>query len=88
MNKIIDGIFVVISAIAFVGGILLAYVLYVVGRAIGLISAGAGAIPGAETMMNTMNIMLLVGWVFVIVVLLSSAYAFWAGIGKLRAKKK
>ena len=88
--KIVDAIFVVIGIISFIGGLVTAYVFVQLGRAMEIIqSTAAGAnIAGAQQAISTLNMVIVLGWIWIIMVLLSSGYTIWLGVERIRSKKK
>ena len=88
--KIIDGILVIISVIAFVGALLAAYVLLQVGATLNSLPAiaGFGGVEGLQDAVSMFNMMITFGWIWVIAVVLSSLYAIWVGVQRIREKGK
>ena len=87
--KILDGILVFVSIIAFIGAIIAAYVFLQVGSALSsLASDTTGQIAGVQESVDMFNTILAVGWIWIIAVILSSAYAIWAGMQRIRKKTK
>lgn len=87
--KIIDGILVFVSIIAFIGAIIAAYVFVQVGAALSsLASDTTGQIAGVQESVSVFNTILAVGWIWIIAVILSSAYAIWAGMQRIKKKTK
>lgn len=90
--KIFDVVMVIVSAIALLGSLVTMYILVQVGGALNLITASETSqfIDPAtlSTFVQTINTVSLFGWVWAISVFLSSLYAGWLGIKRMRAKGK
>ncbi len=92
--KILDVVFVVIGIIAFIGGLVAAYIFVQTGAALDVLKerVAAGTATGAidvqnfQYVMDTFNAFLVAGWIWIVAVLLSSGYAIWSGVQKIREK--
>lgn len=87
-------LYVVAGIVAVVGALAAAYILIVLGQAIGAISTAnpADFPPGTDLALmqesaRSLGTLILVSWVWIASVLLSGMFSIKAGIGKLRGKK-
>ena len=91
--KIVDLVAVIISFIALIGSLIAMYVLVQVGIALSAFtdaSAGLGTeiAAGVSQYMQVMQTFLLFGWVWGVAVLITSLYAIYVGVKRIRTKTK
>jgi len=91
--KIVDLVAVIISFIALIGSLIAMYVLVQVGIALNAFTGaasglGSEVVSGVSQFMGIMQTIMLFGWVWSVAVLVTSLYAIWVGIKRLRAKTK
>ena len=88
--KIFDTVLVAVSAIAFIGSLIGAYVLFQVCAALQTLNSqpNFAQIPGLEDSISLFSGILAIGWVWILTVIASSLYAVWAGVQRIRKKQK
>jgi hypothetical protein len=88
--KVLDAIMVVLGMVSLVGSLVAMYVLAEISEAVnalaGFDTAGLG-IGGFSSIISTVQFIIAIGWIWLVIVLLTSAYAVYVGIKRLRGKK-
>jgi hypothetical protein len=84
--KWLDLVMVIVSIISLVGSLIVMYVLAVIGEALSALAGAGTAGLGFDLsgIVSTFQFFLVIGWLWVILVFLTSAYTIWVGIKRIR----
>jgi len=88
--KIIDAIMVVLGVVSLIGAIILMYALGTAGAAVANVEGTLAGLPAPSdtaSFFSFLRTTILLGWVWSIIVLVTSVYAIWSGIEKIRRNK-